>query len=65
MKGHCPRRASSLKGSWTYPETLQGPYTTVDDINPGVPVKGPIRLTFKGLFKGSIGFQGLGFRLMI
>ena len=38
---------------------------TVDDMNPGAPLKGSIRVPLRGSFKESIGFQGLGFRLMI
>ena len=39
-------------------------YTTVDDINFGVPIQGFVRVPLRGPFKGSTGFQGLGFRLM-
>ena len=31
-------------------------FGTVDDINPGVPLKGSIRVALRGSFKGSIGF---------
>ena len=35
----------------------------VDDINPGVPLKGSVRVPLRASFKGSVGLWGLGFRV--
>ena len=37
------------------PETPKQPLSTADDINPGVPLKGSIRVPLRSSFKGSIG----------